>query len=134
MSKYYNQSFCETNNNYSVIIDDDGDVAYGYLIEDEKIIGDVWLYNQGVTPISADWVNGKKIPFLNPLDFIIENIKPINNNNEIRFVWYLSNDTMSLYKVEIYIRDKSIAYMIPGSKPGWSAVVYKDGPLAKRWK
>ena len=30
---------------YSAVFEDDGEVAYGYMVIDKKIVSDVWLYN-----------------------------------------------------------------------------------------
>ncbi len=45
---------------YSAVFEDDGEVAYGYLLLDGAIISDVWLYNSDdtrpgcVVPVSDD--------------------------------------------------------------------------------
>ena len=56
-------------------------------------------------------------------------IKPITAESEIRCEWTESLDD-GLIEVGIYIRDKFIASVASGSKPGWSVLVTKDGPLA----
>ena len=40
---------------YSVVIEDDGRVAYAYLLHDDEIVGDVWLYNHGPAPAEPEW-------------------------------------------------------------------------------
>jgi hypothetical protein len=84
MSEFFLQIFCDLNIAYSVIIEDDGRVAYAYLMKDENIIGDVWLYNQLDAPENTNW-DHKKMPFLNPIEFIAEGmlISPIKHDNEI---------------------------------------------------
>lgn len=56
---------------YSAVFEDDGEVAYGYLLSDGQIISDVWLYNRDDTgpsrvaavssedEVSIVWVYGK---------------------------------------------------------------------------
>jgi len=121
---------CEFDRNYSLKIEDDGRVAYAYLYEGEDVIGDVWLYNQQEAPAVSFW-RAEDMPFLNPTEYLEKDaaIKPITAETEIRCEWTESlND--GLIEVGIYIRDKFIASITSDSKPGWSVLVVKDGPLA----
>jgi hypothetical protein len=130
MSIFSLQTYCEFDRHYSVIIKDDGRVAYAYLYEGEDIIGDVWLYNQQPAPATSFW-RTEDMPFLNPTEYLAKDaaIKPITAESEVRFEWTESKDD-GLIEVGIYIRDKFIAAVAVGSKPGWSVLVAKDGPLA----
>ncbi|WP_146186662.1 hypothetical protein [Pedobacter sp. HMWF019] len=130
MKEFYDQFPCMLNDVYSVIIEDDGKVAYAYLLKENNVIGDVWLYNQAQTPLIANWTDKKELPFLNSKEFIKQQIEPINDSYEIDLEWSVSND-LAVDKVLIYIRKELIAKLTPGSMPGWSAVVVKDGPLAR---
>jgi len=130
MKEFYDQFFCELNNDYSVIIEDDGKVAYAYLLYHEEIIGNVWLYNQKKTPDNVDWSNEDLMPFLNPREFVRTELKPLTKRHKIELVWKVDNEP-GFVSVCIYINDKMIAKMTDGSKPGWSTIVLKDGPLAK---
>lgn len=130
MSTFSLQVFCEFDHHYSVAIEDDGRVAYAYLLEGEDIIGDVWLYNQQEPPTTSFWLL-EDMPFLNPKEYLSKEaaIKPIEQVSHIRCEWTESKDD-GLIEVGIYIRDKFIASVAVGSKPGWSVLVVKDGPLA----
>ena len=130
MSTFFLQVRCEFDNYYSAVIEDDGRVCYAYLCEEEGIIGDVWLYNQQQAPATSFW-RTEDMPFLNPTEYLAKDaaIKPITNENEVRCEWTESKDD-GLIEVGIYIRDKFIASIASGSKPGWSVLVTKDGPLA----
>jgi hypothetical protein len=130
MSTFSFQVFCEFDHHYSVVIEDDGRVAYAYLYEEHDIIGDVWLYNQQEPPETSFWLP-EDMPFLNPQEYLSKDaaIKPIANEGEIRCEWTESKDDGTI-EVGIYIRDKFIASVAVGSKPGWSVLVAKDGPLA----
>ncbi|MFD2147817.1 hypothetical protein [Mucilaginibacter antarcticus] len=135
MSKLYMSTFttqipCELDRHYSLKIVDDGRVAYAYLCETEDVVGDVWLYNQQEPPQSSFWLP-EDMPFLNPKEYLGKEpmIKPIQQETEIRTEWTESKDD-GLIEVGIYIRDKFIASVSVGSKPGWSVLVAKDGPLA----
>ncbi len=131
MSTFSLQVPCEFDRHYSLLIKDDGRVAYAYLYEGEDIIiGDVWLYNQQEPPAISFW-REEDAPFLNPKEYLAKDaaIKPITAESEVRCEWTESKDD-GLIEVGIYIRDKFIASVASGSKPGWSVLVAKDGPLA----
>ena len=130
MSTFFLQVNCEFDSHYSMIIEDDGRVCYAYLYEGKDIIGDVWLYNQHQAPTTSFW-RSEDMPFLNPTEYLAKDaaIKPIINGNEVRVEWTESKDD-GLIEVGIYIRDKFIASIASGSKPGWSVLVIKNGPLA----
>ena len=130
MSTFSLRTYCEFDSHYSVAIEDDGCVAYAYLYEGEDIVGDVWLYNQQEPPTTSFWLP-EDMPFLNPKEYLAKDasIKPIANEQEIRCEWTESKDDGTI-EVGIYIRDKFIASVAVGSKPGWSVLVARDGPLA----
>lgn len=130
MSEFFLQLYCDSNSSYSLIIEDDGRVAYAYLMNNEAMIGDVWLYNQESSPLVVNWENKNEMPFLNPLSFVNINLPPIENDNEISLNWIFLDDD-DLQSVEIYIKGTLVAKVSPGSFPGWSTVVTKDGVLAK---
>jgi len=130
MSQFLTQIPCEFDAAYSVLIEDDGRVAYAYLLEYGDVIGDVWLYNQELAPLDSNWFN-QQTPYLNPAEYLAENaaIKPIKNETEMRCEWLASANDGSI-EVGISIRDRFIAQISSGSKPGWSVLVVKNGPLA----
>ena len=62
--------FLNQKTGYSVIFDDDGRVAYAYLLApDEHIVSDVWLYNRCESPLQPEWPDQEKIPFANPASY-----------------------------------------------------------------
>ena len=74
------------------------------------------------------------MPFLNPSEYVKESIPPIIDEDEIELKWTLVDNNETVKEVDVYINKKLIAKLSPGSKPGWSTVVIKDGPLAKVYK
>jgi hypothetical protein len=131
MPDFFIQVPCELDSNYSLIIEDDGRVAYAYLMEYGDIIGDVWLYNHQEAN-EASRLNNQQMPWLNPTEYLKNeaSIAPITNKNDVRCEWNESpND--GLIEVSITLHDKFIAQIVSGSKPGWSVLVAKDGPLAQ---
>ena len=131
MSEFFLQAKCHFDSYYSVIIEDNGRVAYAYIMEGEDCIGDVWLYNQQEAPIDSDW-SKQEMPYLNPMEYlnIDARVSPIKGKSEIYLEWAesLSDGTI---EVSIYLQEKFIAQITSGSKPGWSTLVIKDGPLAQ---
>jgi len=130
MSEYYQQYFCSYNEDSSLIIEDDGKVAYAYLLKGNGIISDVWLYNQQRTPDTTDWTNKDDMPFLNPKNYILDNriFSPIKDDSDVEIEWSISNQ---IEKAKIYIRNELIAILVPNLFPGYSSLVYEDGLLAK---
>jgi hypothetical protein len=131
MKGIYFQIFCPYNEKYSIIIEDDERVCYAYLLVDRDIVGDVWLYNREIAPGTMEWKN-ENMPFLNPLQFIdLEMaLNPITSSDQVELTWRMEKS--QLRNVQIHVRGELIAKMTIGSKPGWSAVVKADGPLAKK--
>lgn len=131
MTEFYQQYFCPDNESYSVIIEDDGKVAYAYLLEGDSIVGDVWLYNQQKAPERIDFKDRENMPFLNPQGYLNKEkvVQPIQNTSEVLIEWFYEGE---IIKVELFLRNELLAILKHGSLPGWSVLVKKDGPLAKK--
>jgi hypothetical protein len=115
---------------FSVVVEDDGRVAYAYLLQEAAIIGDVWLYNCGIAPTEPEWWDRSKAPFVNPQGFAIEcDVTPIAAAEELRISWIDKGDALD--RAELYLRDELLAVLAPGAKPGWCRNALKEGPLAK---
>ena len=114
---------------YSGVFEDDGNVAYAYLLDNGRIVADVWLYNRAATPESPEWRDRSKAPFLNPRGFTSEvPFLPPANESEVEFGW--SKDAEGQTTLRVRIRGQCHALLRPGSKPGWCKLAAKDGPLA----
>ncbi len=118
---------------YSAVFEDDGEVAYGYMLIDKKIVSDVWLYNSGETPVVSPWLDGPEaMPFLNPGDFVATtSFPPVRDSSEIAFNWIYRGDRTP-FAVEFWIRGKLHAWVTTESTPGWCVLAIKDGPLARK--
>jgi hypothetical protein len=99
-------------------------VAYAYLLRDERIVADVWLYNVVDTPETVDWSDRSQMPFLNPAPYCDRRTPP-SLRSHVTCSW--SGDTAS-----IIIEGERVAFLRPGAKPGWSVMATKNGPLARR--
>jgi len=96
-----------------------------------EIIGDVWLYNRSRPEKFIGW-STMAMPFMNPIEFI-KNIDfdiPADKS-DFSFQWLKNNSDQSLLEVIIFIKEEIIAKIKPGSKPGWSSNVKRNGPLAQ---
>lgn len=133
MTEFYTQIYSADCTKFSLIFEDDGRVCYAYLLQNTDIIGDIWLYNQSPTPLDTIW-NKTDLPFLNPAEFVKDDIiiQPITSESEIDIGWSYFSGECILGQVKIFVRGKLLAIMKPGSTPGWSIAVKKDGPLAKK--
>src|SRR6266851_4505324 len=72
----------------ALVLDDDGKVAYGYLLEREAVVGDVWLYNVAATPNTVDWNDKSQMPFLNPQKFCKAETVPRLNPQSLEIRWF----------------------------------------------
>jgi hypothetical protein len=117
--------------NWRVIVEDDDAVAYAYLLDGDAIVSDVWLYNHGPAPLERPWQNGAEMPFRNPAEFTSGDgvDKPVEQS-AVGVRWMAVDG--SGIRAEVRLRERPIAWLEPGARPGWSVRVTKDGPLAKR--
>jgi hypothetical protein len=116
---------------YSAVFEDDGKVAHAYLLHERRIVADVWLYNRSAAPEAPNWRDPSSAPFLNPRAYASsEPFPPVTDESEVDFDW--SSDAAGSPILRILIRGEDHARLVPGSKPGWSRLAAKDGPLARR--
>jgi len=109
----------------AVVLDDDGRVAYAYLISNEKTVGDVWLYNVAETPETVDWKDSSQMPFLNPRKYCRDEAAPrLHSRANV-------DCTFVEMGVEVRIDGILMARLETGSKPGWSRLALCAGPLAR---
>jgi hypothetical protein len=121
--------FQDSASGYRVVVDDDGRVAYAYLLEPGgKIVGDVWLYNREATPDRPEWNDKSKLPFLNSARFAKEPPPTrIDEESDVSVNWSGEDPP----EATLFVRGQRYAVLRPGAKPGWSAGAKLDGPLAK---
>ena len=110
----------------SVIIDDDGKVAYAYLSDCGQIASDVWLYNVVSTPDQVDWHDKTQMPFLNPKRFCKENEALERITGQSNVLCAVQADS-----VEVKLNGRIIARLKAGVRPGWSILAGRKGPLAQ---
>jgi hypothetical protein len=114
---------------WSVVVEDDGRVAYAYLLRDGKITTDVWLYNRVSAPDGFDPAERGKPP-RNPAKYcIVPAPEPIHDEREVEVAWDARGG--ELKSVIILVRGAPAARLAPNVRPGWSAGAARDGPAAK---
>jgi hypothetical protein len=118
---------------YSAVFEDDGEVAYGYMMIDKEIVSDVWLYNTADTPTTPPWRDGPDgLPFRNPIELASPGrFAPVSYDEEVSFLWVYGSDRVPI-AVEFWIRGNLHARVTKDSKPGWCVLATKDGPLARK--
>jgi Pretoxin HINT domain/A nuclease of the HNH/ENDO VII superfamily with conserved LHH len=111
--------------------EDNGRVAYGYLIKNSNIISDVWLYNHNLPSHEPEWKDPSKMPFENPRAFAsILTESTVESKNDLSFHWEY-DEKQQLVSVKIKIREETYGLLKPDSRVGWAKLALKDGPLAK---
>lgn len=116
---------------WTVVVEDDDRVAYAYLLHNGRIAADVWLYNRVPSPQQPPWRQPRgEMPFLNSAHHV-------NDNDAVRspapdavsVSW--TDPTDPEPQITVSLDNQPIAWLAPGTKPGWSALAKRDGPLAK---
>jgi len=131
MDDYFEQFFSPESDDFSVVIENDGKVCYTYLLKQEQITADVWLFNNGETPVTVDWQDRTALPFKNPLEYIAGwPMLIISNDSDVDVKW-LYDDNQVFNRVGIFIDGRLAAVMKEHSTPGWSINAGIDNPLAR---
>lgn len=125
--------FDAAESNIKLIIEDDGSVAYAYLVDSGKIVADVWLYNRAEAPREAEWKLGppKNRPFLNAADYIC-NPFPFEipqRAEQFGAEWFMSKEKK--IGVRVLSNGYTIGEMLYDETPGRAVAARKSGPLAQ---
>ncbi|CCE03062.1 hypothetical protein [Bradyrhizobium sp. STM 3809] len=116
----------------AIVVEDDGRVAYGYWLDAKGSIGgDVWLYNRGPAPEQPEWTNREGAPYANPAAFVDEAVA-FSRPSSAACLTVEWRGQGSGQIGEIFVAGVLLARLTNGSKPGWSRLAAKDGPLALR--
>lgn len=121
----------DSDSRYAVIVEDDGKVAYSYLLDGGDIVSDVWLYNVAPPPESPEWDDPDNAPFANPREYCVVEAPPEvrDPESDITIEWLRADGATT--GAVVMIKGTTMARVEPGSKPGWSRLASKDGPLAR---
>ncbi|MGJ5205643.1 hypothetical protein [Bradyrhizobium sp. HKCCYLR20261] len=130
MNEGFLREFVSPDGSATIVVEDDGRVAYAYWLDASgSICGDVWLYNRCPAPQQPEWHDREAAPYANPAAFIDPTVKfsPPSSATSISVDWDSPGSEMS---ASIRVSEVLLAKLTQGSKPGWSRLVAKDGPLA----
>lgn len=110
--------------------DDDGKVAYAYLKKENRIVGDVWLYNRCETPEVPEWKDRNKIPFANCKSYMSEEgrIKDPVGPDDVHVEWNCEHKTPVAC---VYVFKNLLGVVGVDDKPGFARFAIHNGPLAK---
>lgn len=117
---------------FKVTFDDNGKVAYAYLIKGQAIVGDVWLYNRCQAPDEKEWQDHGNLPFANRQGFMTEEgqfKKPLTVDG-VTVDWQYLKDQPTAY---VRLFGEIAAKVSVNDKPGYSRLAARDSPLAKVW-
>jgi hypothetical protein len=131
MTTFYTTIRCH-DDVHACVIEDNGHVAYAYLLAEGSIISDLWLYNQGPTPHEPEWRDGTKMPFLNSSAYVDASrmATPLHSETDLAVSWNYSGARLA--SVTLHLYGHLYGQLIPFANPGLCVAALKDGPLAKK--
>lgn len=127
-----NERISNSETGYSVVIDGNDRVVYAYLInKDEKIVGDVWLYNLCESPRIPEWTSRDSMPFANSVEYAKDLDSYLELIEVSKFIVQWERSVQDKVMAKILIENVLFAVLIEDEKPGYSILAKKNGPLAK---
>ena len=115
---------------FDCIIEDDDRVCYAYLIESDRIVADVWLYNSTPAGEQPEWSQPdakEQMPFRNPSEFGDQEVRRISEQSSIQVEWSGSAEDRC---ATIRVDGEIWAVLNNGVRPGCCRHARKAGPLA----
>lgn len=131
MSKMY--EFRKPESRFEVVVEDDGDVCYGYLVDDNKgIISNVWLYNHKFVERNPLSRRLSSRPALNRNSNIDQpaSFDPIEALTDVNVSWEMSGDNRRP-RAKIFIRKQLIAILDAKSEVGWSRFTTANSVISR---
>lgn len=129
----YLRSYACPDSDFVVMVEDDGRVAYAYILDEDEIVGDVWLYNRKPAPIEIDRSAQSGMAPLNHAACIAADRQlspPLGQHEDCEVVWTMTEQG-AVETADIMIRGQLYARLAPGAKPGWCIAAAADGSLAR---
>jgi hypothetical protein len=122
--------FVSPGGEFRLRFDDDGKVAYAYLIKGDTIVGDVWLYNRCSAPDQSEWENPENLPFANLPEFtsVDGHFELAVQMGDILVNWQYTGKQARAF---VFLNGALVASVGEGEKPGYCRFALKDGPCAK---
>jgi hypothetical protein len=111
------------------VFEDDGNVAYCYIIENGEIASDVWVYNRREAPITNPWNDYSDPPYLNPEKYAIKANKLPESRSDVTIEWVNEPGKKPIALVKVF--DEVLARISSDVKPGYARLAHTEGPLAR---
>lgn len=116
---------------WRVVVEDDGRVAWAYLLQGDRVASAVWLYNVAPAPETlAPPPGASGGPRLNPRGHC-RTPPPERIVDERRVTARWEVEAGEVRSASVLHAGAPLARLAPGARPGWSAGAAKDGPLAR---
>jgi hypothetical protein len=129
----YFRSYACPGSDFVVVVEDDERVAYAYVLDEDEIVGDVWLYNRHPAPAEIDRSASSGMAPLNHASCVAADRQlspPLGPHEDCEVVWTMTEQG-GVETAAIVIRGRLYARLAPGAKPGWCIAAAEDGPLAR---
>lgn len=112
------------------VFEDDGRVAYCYILENGEIKSDVWIYNRASAPIDPDIRRQDSDgPNLNPGKYALTAEKLPEHADDISIEWQTAAGMKPTAIVKTF--GLTLARVSAETKPGYARLARLEGPLAK---
>lgn len=125
------QSWRSADGTVSVFIEASETCCYAYFLRDEKIVGDVWLYNFGHSPVAPPWLEPNaqsRMPFANAEAFCDQ--AGFDTSVDADEVECEFDREIDPHMARIFIRGTLHAVVGSKMKPGRCRLATRDGPVA----
>jgi len=116
----------------SLVVEDDGRVAYAYLHRANEVVAHVWIYNRCPASSDPEWDDPSKLPFANSSEYMSEDgyvMGPVDRGDVV--VTWESDESGADPVAYIYLFEDLVAVIGVGDKPGYARFAIKDNPLAQ---
>ncbi len=123
-------NFKSPSDSFSLTFEDNGKVAYAYLKQEDKCVGDSWLYNRCLTPEVPEWKDRDNMPFANSKDYMSEDGKMSRDVGieDVLVDWEEEEQGPVAY---IYLFEDLYGVVGVNDKLGYARFATKDSPLAR---
>lgn len=114
----------------AAVFEDDGRVAYCYILEDGQIKSDVWIYNRENSPDDADIRHqDASTPPMNPRKYALAAERLPERTDDVSIEWRIAKGMKPTAVVRVF--GLTMAQVSAEAKPGYARLARIEGPLAK---
>lgn len=116
----------------SLWFEDDGRVAYAYLRRGDALVADVWVYNRAESPNVPEWKDGRRPPFLNPSECVVDKLPFLlpDSDEDVGVRWIVEPERP--VGAAVLLGGVVAAFIHEGDKPGRAVGASRDSPIARQ--